>query len=202
MKKHTSGFTLVELIVVITILAILGTIAFISLQWYAQRAKNSKIAQDVNTLASAVEIGITSGKIGNLWAVVTWDLSPLNWVSTASQITIYDDNNIPSTGMLDNTFIQYSIGKINFATLRQNGDDFKDSNGNDYIIATALTWSTAYYQLAGQQIANSGEYLATIKWNYYPQAWDTLSLISASGSQTPVVNNQNMWTQLQNTNFY
>jgi prepilin-type N-terminal cleavage/methylation domain-containing protein len=43
MKKIQKGFTLVELIVVITILAILGTIAFISLGGYAQDAKNAKV---------------------------------------------------------------------------------------------------------------------------------------------------------------
>ena len=37
MKLHKKrAFTLVELVVVITILAILGTIAFISLQWYSK----------------------------------------------------------------------------------------------------------------------------------------------------------------------
>jgi prepilin-type N-terminal cleavage/methylation domain-containing protein len=41
------AFTLVELIVVITILAILGTIAFISLQGYSQDAKNSKVTSDL-----------------------------------------------------------------------------------------------------------------------------------------------------------
>ena len=39
--KDTKAFTLVELIVVITILAILWTIAFISLQWYSANARDS-----------------------------------------------------------------------------------------------------------------------------------------------------------------
>jgi prepilin-type N-terminal cleavage/methylation domain-containing protein len=55
------AFTLVELIVVITILAILGTIAFISLQGYSQDAKNSKVSSDLGTLASAIEISNTKG---------------------------------------------------------------------------------------------------------------------------------------------
>jgi len=41
MKKYTQAFTLVELIVVITILAILGTIGFISLQGYAVVARDT-----------------------------------------------------------------------------------------------------------------------------------------------------------------
>lgn len=199
-KKY--AFTLVELIVVITILAVLWTIAFISMQWYAQRAKNSKIVQDIKTLSSAVEIWITSWKIWNLSSLVLGDLSDQNWVTSNSSITLFDDNNNSYTWILDWVSIQYSIWNIDFQSLRQNGDDFKDWNQNAYIIATALTGSTAYFQIAGQQIANSGEYLATIKWNYYPQSWDTASLVSASGSQTPITDNQSLWIQAQDTHLY
>ena len=55
MKFSKKAFTLVELIVVITILAILGTIAFISLQGYSQEASNSKVVSDIRTLISAIE---------------------------------------------------------------------------------------------------------------------------------------------------
>ncbi|USN58563.1 MAG: prepilin-type N-terminal cleavage/methylation domain-containing protein [Candidatus Peribacteria bacterium] len=41
------GFTLVELIVVITILAILGTIAFLSLQGYSGDARNTQRTSDL-----------------------------------------------------------------------------------------------------------------------------------------------------------
>jgi len=53
------AFTLVELIVVITILAILGTIAFISLQGYSQDAKNSKVTNDISSIAQKVNIRTT-----------------------------------------------------------------------------------------------------------------------------------------------
>ena len=47
MKK---AFTLTELMVVITILAILGTMAFISLQWYVEEAeKHIRIETDYRT---------------------------------------------------------------------------------------------------------------------------------------------------------
>ncbi|MDR0772641.1 MAG: type II secretion system GspH family protein [Candidatus Peribacteria bacterium] len=55
-KSTKRAFTLVELIVVITILAILGTIAFISLQGYSADARNSKRQNDVNSIAQKISI--------------------------------------------------------------------------------------------------------------------------------------------------
>lgn len=53
--KYQKAFTLVELIVVITILAILGTIWFISLQWYSLSARDSARISDLNTIAQWLE---------------------------------------------------------------------------------------------------------------------------------------------------
>ena len=63
MKNTNKAFTLVELIVVITILAILGTIAFISLQGYSQDAKNAKVSSDLRTMVTAIETKITDGTV-------------------------------------------------------------------------------------------------------------------------------------------
>jgi len=52
----TSAFTLVELIVVITILAILWTIAFISLQWYSSQARDSKRLSDIQNIKKSLEL--------------------------------------------------------------------------------------------------------------------------------------------------
>jgi len=54
MKINEKAFTLVELIVVITILAILWAIAFISLSWYTKKASNSKILYDVINLTKVM----------------------------------------------------------------------------------------------------------------------------------------------------
>jgi prepilin-type N-terminal cleavage/methylation domain-containing protein len=61
MRNTKSAFTLVELIVVITILAILGTIAFISLQGYSADARNSKRTSDLNNITSSLNIKLTTG---------------------------------------------------------------------------------------------------------------------------------------------
>jgi prepilin-type N-terminal cleavage/methylation domain-containing protein len=61
MRNTKQAFTLVELIVVITILAILGTIAFISLQGYSADARNSTRTTNLNTMVSKINLQLTSG---------------------------------------------------------------------------------------------------------------------------------------------
>lgn len=56
MNIKKSAFTLVELIVVITILAVLWTIAFISFQWYMQSARDSVRLSDVWNIKKSIEI--------------------------------------------------------------------------------------------------------------------------------------------------
>ena len=50
------GFTLVELIVVIIILAILWTIAFLSFQWYSSNARDSSKTTDLSSIKTSLWI--------------------------------------------------------------------------------------------------------------------------------------------------
>lgn len=52
---NKKAFTLVELIVVITILAILATIWFTSMQWYAKSARESQRVSDLTTIRKSLE---------------------------------------------------------------------------------------------------------------------------------------------------
>lgn len=58
MKKiiQLRAFTLVELIVVITILAILWTIGFLSFQWYSVTARDSSRVSDVGSISKVLEL--------------------------------------------------------------------------------------------------------------------------------------------------
>ncbi len=53
---HLSGFTLVELIVVITILVILGTIAFVNIGGYSSNARDSTRVSDLTNIAKGLDI--------------------------------------------------------------------------------------------------------------------------------------------------
>jgi prepilin-type N-terminal cleavage/methylation domain-containing protein len=55
-QTNFKWFTLVELIVVITIIAILWTIAFITLQWYSAQARDSKRLSDIQNIKKSLEL--------------------------------------------------------------------------------------------------------------------------------------------------
>ena len=55
MKKH-SGFTLVELLVVISIIALLSVVAFYAVTYVKARARDAKRVADLDTFSKALEL--------------------------------------------------------------------------------------------------------------------------------------------------
>lgn len=184
MRNTKKAFTLVELIVVITILAILGTIAFISLQGYSQDAKNSKVTSDLRTIVSAVETGITKGTFTLATAIDTTNTIDSTATYTGSSYDLasgtasYRDSSDSWAQVADLTASgTYNVWMIDFAAIGQNGTDFKDNDDNNYIAASWSYSTTAYYQLAGQTKNSAGNYSAVVKGNYIPQTGDVEGLI-------------------------
>lgn len=67
-KKIHQGFTLVELIIVIIILAVLATIWFISLSWYVANSRDSKRLVEIKNIKKAIDIyQIQTGEIPKSW---------------------------------------------------------------------------------------------------------------------------------------
>ena len=166
---QNKGFTLVELIVVITILAILGTIAFISLQGYSTDAKNSKVTSDLKTMSTALEAKRTQGSDALSDFLIDADAT-----NTAS-LTLSGTGvaTAPST---------YEVGNMDFSVLGQNGTEFKDPNGvnEDYLYGYATVTGHSGYQLAGQVVENDVKQ-ARIIWNYYPKvSGDSAWIITAA----------------------
>ena len=56
MNKQRSGFTLVELLIVIVVIAILASISIVAYQGIQSRARDSQLLQDVKTIAKAMEM--------------------------------------------------------------------------------------------------------------------------------------------------
>ena len=147
MKK---AFTLVELIVVITILAILWTIAFISLSWYSKEARDSKRVTDTSSLLSKINI------------------EEVKWRQFSELITKTEDVELKILGT-ENSPVK-TFWRANFENLKEAPENFKDpsNKSQDYPLAFAIgwTWRDAYKFV---QIATISEKdnKNIIKWNYY-----------------------------------
>ncbi|MDD2907974.1 MAG: type II secretion system protein [Candidatus Gracilibacteria bacterium] len=141
------AFTLVELIVVITILAILGTIAFISLQGYSAGARDSKRLSDVTNILKKIGVEETQGTL----------------------VLTLISNQTTSTGKINNQDTSIIQGVPNYTNLEEDGNNFKDpSTDGDYVLGFAKggTGTGAYKFI---QIATLSEERnqAVLKGNYY-----------------------------------
>ena len=192
MKNTKKAFTLVELIVVITILAILATVAFVSLSWYSQDAKNSKVKSDIATLRGAIETSLTKGtvSIGNLvWTPIT-----ANQINTTNTVAYTTSTWAIATGALSS--FTYSVWEINFGALRQNGENFKDPDDKQYLVATASTGATAYYQVLWQVKNQAGNYTAVVDWNYFVLGGATAEWLADpyNAPSNWLTNGESLWT--------
>lgn len=78
MKGIKSWFTLVELLVIISILSILSAIWFLAYSWYTTQARNGKRTSDLNTIMKNIEISFLDGvsffsMLENTWSTITTD---------------------------------------------------------------------------------------------------------------------------------
>ena len=114
--KRKRAFTLVELIVVITILAILGTIAFISLQWYSADARNSTRISNINNIKTSLELFSlqtwkyplpdNSVDVTYSWSIIVWK----QWIVWDNVVRTLSKNlSEKLTDPLTNTEYIYSV---------------------------------------------------------------------------------------------
>lgn len=90
MRKTTSGFTIVELLIVIVVIAILAAISIVAYNGIQSRARNAKISSDISMLQKAIAAArINSGEVA-LRYVTSSTSTASACVTTATAIDISD----------------------------------------------------------------------------------------------------------------
>ena len=139
MKSTKKAFTLVELIVVITILAILGTIAFISLGSYTGDARNAKRTDGISKIASSMESSIIGGKSVMSFAVTGGELAAAS---------IAGANGVDPDDATAAAPANYIAGDANFTALGIKQDDFQDPTDEVPFKIGATTKKESKYEVA------------------------------------------------------
>ena len=156
MNKQKYAFTLVELIVVITILAILWTIAFISLQWYSKDARDSIRISDVSNMKTSLELfHLNSWKyplpddnqIADYWTEILWYQWDF-WTSVISSLS-RSISEVPTDPLTDKKYV-FSVA----------------NNKNEFEILSLLEWDSVVLNNISQTNAASLEVTPKIDWTY------------------------------------
>jgi len=151
------AFTLVELIVVITILAILWTIAFISLQWYSRDARDSTRTADLWNIKTSLE----------LYTLQTWKYPSPDSFSTITyswwtekvwyQWVVWD-------GVTKNL---KSLNEKPLDPLTNDPYVYSTTNSyKEYEVLALYEWSVAYNPIINQTNAATTQLTPKIDWNY------------------------------------
>ena len=152
MKSTKKAFTLVELIVVITILAILGTIAFISLGSYTGDARNAKRTDGISKIATSIENALIDGKTATSFAADA--TSELSNISIAGAATA-------DIGATD-----YEAGPANYTALNIKAEDFVDPNSDSPYVVGATSGNN--YEVAAKLEDDAGD-TARVMGNWSPR---------------------------------
>lgn len=145
---RSSAFTLVEIIVAITILAILWTISFIYLQWFTIDARDAKRATDTRNLLS--KINMENAK----WVLYSQIIDEEN--------STYKINDNLVIGGKSKTWYQ---GIVNFEAIKERQEAFQDPKNNDnYPFAYAIWYSNYDWNLQSYDFTQMA-YVSEKTWN-------------------------------------
>jgi prepilin-type N-terminal cleavage/methylation domain-containing protein len=188
MNKQKQAFTLVELIVVITILAILGTIAFISLQWYSSQARDSTRISDLASIKSSLELfQVEAGKYPQSTNGINVTYS---WSTVWSQWTFWETvyanveklDKIPTDPLTDNQYT-YSVTTIK----------------TEYQLWGILEWDEVSFSSAAsspliRRIRPLGHPVERGVLNTETNAWETTANAIVTWNYNWVITKTNSWT--------
>jgi prepilin-type N-terminal cleavage/methylation domain-containing protein len=180
-KKIKTAFTLVELIVVITILVILWAISFIALQWFSADARDSKRLSDIRSLLTKIEVERTKWTQLSSMIDTSYDEDGCTWKWAWTHSTTINTIDVPWTQ-------QWCV---NFEVLREDPKSFRDPSWGDYPFAYAEwvtdEWTDNEKEYSFVQMATVSEkgWWTKLIWSYYKmQDWDSSSLFEVCTTGT------------------
>lgn len=187
-KTKNKAFTLVELIVVITILAILGTIAFISLQWYSTDARDSTRISDLSSMKTSLEVfHLDAWKypVPTNWVDITysWWVVWTQWSFWESVFSNVDKLDKIPTDPLTNKEYTYSI----------------TSNKNEFELAWLVEWdniSNNFLQNKVNAWTTEAKAIVTGTYNWMMSKSLTWSNCDALATPTIIANDISISTDL------
>lgn len=154
MQKNKSGFTIVELIIVIVIIAILATITIVAYRGVQGRARDDRRKTDIASITKAMEIyyddngryPATSGSttINAAWASsvdASWSGFVSALTANATDTVPIDPRNIPTTGAI-NTGVMNGPNNYSYAVYVNAGAYCGSAVGQMYIIVYRLEATT------------------------------------------------------------
>ncbi len=155
-KLNKNWFTLIELIVVITILAILWTIAFISLQSYSTNARDSQRVSDLWLISKSLELYRV--KIWVFSEVTDWYNVTFSWETVWTQWFFWE-NNLTNVQILNKLPIDPIIWEKYIYSVT--------NKKNEYSLASISEWSELFWLWGiSNTYADSNKHRIIIKWNY------------------------------------
>ena len=188
--KRKQAFTLVELIVVITILAILWTIAFISLQCYSAQARDSKRLSDIQNIKKSLELfSLNTWKYplpdSGTWVLYAGEILCTQWI-VWDTVTINLSRNLNEKPLDPLTEIEYTYSTINSQTKYE-------------LLSIYESDLVSYNNLLKQTNAGNANY-PKINWNYN---WIFVKADSYYIPTPSIINAELnwIWWTLDNTNI-